>query len=235
MKKILVIILIGISLLSFSQENYMSLCFVGNSPIGNFSSNKNLLTDGFAKTGFGGEYSGAYFFSKYIGVGGNIKYISNTVDDNAVKQLLVDEIPDDFPVENAQFGIGLWKQVSFVGGPYISLPMEKISLDVFTLIGLNIIMPPEMRVSATIDDEIFERSLSVQSINYAFDLGIALRYHIDERYSIRLFSSYYQSNSKGKVKEELDENGDGNRESTETNQSVAMQSVNFGIGIVYRL
>ncbi len=235
MKKFLVIIFAGISLLSFGQENYMSLCFVGNAPLGNFSSNKNLLTDGFAQTGFGGEYSGTYFFTEYIGVGGNIKYISNTIDDNSVKQLLRDELPDNFPGGNVQFGIGLWKQVSLVAGPYFSLPLPKLSLDAYTLIGINFIMPPEMRVSATIDEEFYERNISVQSINYALDLGIALRYHVNESYSLRIFSSYYQSNSKGKVKEEIDENGDGNREIVDTDQSVTMQSVNFGIGIVYRL
>jgi len=235
MKKLFVIIFAVISLLSFGQENYMSLCFVANAPLGNFSSNKNLLTDGFAKTGFGGEYSGAYFLTEYIGLGGNIKYISNTIDENSVRQLLYDELPEDFPVENVQFGIGLWKQVSLVAGPYFSLPLPNISLDAFTLIGINFIMPPGMQITATIDDEYYEKSLSVQTINYAFDLGVALRYHVNERYSFRLFSSYYQSNSKGKVKEEIDDNGDGNREVIETDQSVKMQSVNFGIGIVYRL
>lgn len=235
MKKLPVILLIGISLLSFGQENYMSLCFVGNIPVGHFSSNKNLLTDGFAKTGFGGEYSGTYFLTEHIGVGGNIKYLSNTIDDNSARQLLIDELPDDFPADSAQLGIGLWKQVSIVAGPYFSVPMANISIDAFALFGINLIMPPEMRISATIDGDFYERSITVQTISYAFDIGIACRYHVNERYSLRLFSSYYLSNSKGKVKQEIDDNGDGIREVFETDQSIKLQSVNFGIGIVYRL
>jgi len=212
----------------------MSLCFVGSTPLGNFSSHKSLRTDGFALTGFGGDYSGAYFFSKYIGVGGNIKFITNTIDDDAVRQLIRDEIPDDIPVENAQFGIGLWKQVSLAGGPYFTLPLSTLNLDAFTLIGINFILPPEMRVSATIDDESYERSLSVQTVNYALDLGIALRYHFNEIYSIRLFSSYFQSKSSGKIREEADD-GTNPPDVEETNQSLTIQSINFGIGVVYRL
>ncbi len=213
----------------------MSLCFVGNLPLGNFSSTNNLTTDGFALSGFGGEYSGAYFITDNIGFGGNIRFTSNTIDDNAVRTFLREEIPDDFPVETALLGIGIWKQVNLVIGPYFSLPLPNISLDAFTLVGINFIMPPEMRITAILDDVSYSRYFSVQSVNYAIDLGIALRYHLNESYSLRIFSSYFQSNSKGTVREEFDLDGDGNSNIEERDQSLKIQSVNLGIGIVYRL
>jgi len=213
----------------------MSLCFLVNQPMGNFSSTNALQKDGFALTGFGGEYSGAYFFKKHIGVGGNIKYTSNTMKDQPVRKLLRDEIPSVIPIENARFEIGLWKQVSLVAGPYFSIPFQNLYLDAFTLIGINFIMPPEMNISAVTDEASYNRSLSVQSVSYALNLGLALRYHLNYKYSLRIFSDYFHSKSKSEIREELDLDGDGTFDTIETARSVPIHSANFGVGLVYRL
>lgn len=207
----------------------MSLCFVSSTPLGNFSKNESLQTDGFALSGFGGEYSGAYFITEHFGVGGNIRYTSNTLDDDAARNMLLEELPDNVAPEDVQVGIGLWKQASLVAGPYFSLPFSQLSLDAYALIGINFLMPPEMRVAATVDEEFYERSLKVQSVNYALDAGIAIRYHFNESYSLRFFSSYFQSKASGEIREEI---GTGAEES---DQNLTIQSLNFGIGIVYRL
>ncbi|MGD2034635.1 MAG: hypothetical protein PVF73_06255 [Bacteroidales bacterium] len=235
MKIIFAFLVAGLSFTAHAQEHYMSLCFSGSSPLGNFVATSDLQTDGFALNGFGGEYAGTFFISKFIGFGGNIRYTSNTISDNEVRQLLREEIPEDFPVENVQLGIGLWKQVSFVAGPYFSLPFETFSLDAYTLIGFNFIMPPDMKISAVIDDETYFRNISVQSVSYALDLGLAVRYHLNDRYSLRLFAAYFQSKAKGKIKEEIDLEGDGIPDINETDQTMTIQSINYGIGIVYRL
>ncbi|MBN2522511.1 MAG: hypothetical protein JXB24_04520 [Bacteroidales bacterium] len=234
MKSTWIFLFLMISFVLSAQENYMSLCFVGNLPLGNFSSTNNLTSDGFALNGFGGEYSGTYFITSNVGFGGNIRFTSNTIDDNAARTLLREEIPDDLPLENALLGIGIWKQVYLVIGPYFSLPLPNLNFDAFALIGINVIMPPEMKITAFFDEVSYSRNFSVQSVSYAVDLGIALRYHLNENYSLRMFSSYFQSNSKGTVREEFDLDGDGNSDIEERDQSLTIQSVNLGIGIVYR-
>ena len=145
-----------------------------------------------------------------------------------------EEIPDNLPLENALLGTGIWKQVYLVIGPYFSLPLPNLNFDAFALIGINVIMPPEMKITAFFDEISYSRNFSVQSVSYAVDLGIALRYHLNENYSLRMFSSYFQSNSKGTVREEFDLDGDGNSDIEERDQSLTIQSVNLGIGIVYR-
>ncbi len=235
MKQLLPVFLTFLMTVSFGQEKFMSLCFISAIPLGDFAANENLRSNGFAYTGYGGEYTGVYFLTEYIGFGGNIKFISNTVDNNTAQRLLREEIPDDIPDDIAEFGIGLWKQVSFAAGPYFSLPLSRISLDAYTLIGLNFVMPPAMEVSATIDEDSYYRRLSVQTVSYVLDLGIALRYHMNDNYSIRFFSGYSQSKSKGKISEELDLEGPDNSDVVETDQSITIQTVNLGIGIVYRL
>lgn len=212
----------------------MSLSFGVGIPLGDFGGTENLSKEGFAEQGFTGEYTGLYLLTDYIGVGGNIKFSSNGLSRN-LRTRLEEELPDNFPPDSIAIttNFGSWKQVALVAGPHFTIPVSNVNFDVYAMAGLNFIMPPRMEISAIIDDEWYLRQFSGNTVSYAVDLGFAMRFHLSSDYSLRLFTSYFMSRSKGKVREELNQGG--SLVPAETDFSGNIRSFHAGIGIVYRL
>lgn len=211
----------------------MSLSFGAGFPLSDFGSSEDLSKDGFAEQGFTGEYTGLYLLTDYFGIGGNIKFSSNGLS-SKLRSRLEDEIPDDLPDSLAiTTSIGTWKQIALMVGPHLTLPLSKINFDAYAMAGINFVMPPEMEISAVIDDEWYLRNWKGNTVSYAVDFGIAMRYHLNEDYSLRLFSSYFMSKSSGKIRKEINQGA--NVEPTESDFSGKIRSFHVGIGIVYRM
>jgi hypothetical protein len=212
----------------------MSLSFGIGLPLGDFGNTDNLLKDGFAEQGFTGEYTGLYLLADFFGIGGNIKYSSNGLS-RMLRSRIEDEIPGHLPLDSLAIttNFGMWKQIALMIGPHFTLPVSKINFDLYAMGGINFVMPPKMELSAVIDDEWYLRSFSANTVSYALDLGLAMRFHLNEDYSLRLYSSYFISKSKGKIREEINQGI--NIESSENDFSGNIGSLHAGIGIVYRL
>ncbi len=234
MKAKILLILILMPLLADGQENYMSLSFGGIIPISNFGSAANLNENGFALNGFSGDYSGAYFLNKYFGIGGNIKYASNSIDEPLVADFLRREAPvisQDSTLNLLK--MGLWNQIALSIGPEITIPTDRWCFDLFTLGGINFVMPPQMSINIESEDETYTRELKTSTVSYSLDLGIAIRYHLSEKTSVRLHGSYFQSKIEGDIIKTLQE---AHNETVITDKfSCSIQTLNFGIGVVYRL
>ena len=235
MKKIIPYLFIILPLRSFGQDNYMSLSFGVGIPLGDFGRSDNLSKDGFAEQGFTGEYTGLYLLTDYFGLGGDIKYSSNGINVVRLRDRLEDEIPEDFPPDSFAIttNFGSWKQVALMVGPHFTIPVSMINIDAYALAGINFVMPPEMEITAVTGDEEYLRTFSTNTVSYALDLGIAMRIHLNEEYSLRLYSSYFLSKSKGKIRKEISQ-GD-ITEPSESDYSGNIRSFHAGIGIVYRL
>jgi hypothetical protein len=234
MKTNILFFFILLPLLVEGQNNYMSLSFGGIIPISNFGSTANLSENGFALNGFSGDYSGAFFLNKYFGIGGNIKYASNSIDEPLVAVFLQNEAPIVSQDSTANsFRMGIWKQIAMTIGPEITFTTARLCFDLFALSGINFVMPPEMAINIETSNESYSRKLETPTVSYGFDLGIALRYHLSEKTSIRLHGSYFQSSIKGEITKILQE--DNNETVTTDNYSCPIQTLNFGIGVVYRL
>jgi hypothetical protein len=235
MKKFIPLLIMLLATSGYSQDNYMALSFGVGIPKSDFGSTDNLAKDGFAEQGFTGEYTGLYLLTNFFGIGGNIKFSSNAVNQTQLGSRLEDELPDDLPSDSLAIttNIGSWKQVSLMVGPHFTLPVSIMNIDVYALAGINFIMPPKIEISAVLDNEWYLREFTGNTVSYAVDLGIALRFHLNEDYSLRIYSSYFLSKSKGKFREELHEGA--GVPPLESDFSGNIQSIHAGIGIVYRL
>lgn len=234
MKKLLIPMFCLLPGLLFAQYNYMALSFGVSMPNGEFAGNSDLAKHGFAKQGFSGEYTGAYFLTDYFGIGENIKFSSNDVDRNALADLLTERIPDSIADLNPTLSIGVWRQIALMAGPHLSLPLaSELYVDAYALGGFNFVLPPDMELTASVDGEGFYRTLSVQSLSFALDLGLALRYNFNEMYGLRIYSSYFLSKAKGEVIEELQDRTGLNTETSDF--TTPIRSLHAGIGLVYRL
>ena len=61
MKTLIYFMLVFTSYTISAQDNYMSLSFGASKPLGNFALADDILSDGYALTGFMADYSGAYY------------------------------------------------------------------------------------------------------------------------------------------------------------------------------
>jgi hypothetical protein len=216
------------------QENYMSLSFGGIIPIGKFGSINDLSENGFALNGFSGDYSGAYYLNKHLGIGANIKYASDAIDEPAAADRLWNDTPMISPDSGVYvFGMGMWNQVSITIGPQLSFSTGKIYLDIFAHGGINFIMPPELSVNVETDNESYSRIFETNSISYGINLGIAIRYHLSDQTSLRIHSSILSSHANGMIRNIF---YDGIMETSENiSYSCPIKTLNIGIGIVYSL
>jgi hypothetical protein len=233
MKKLILIFILVFPKLLFAQYNYMALNFGLSHPLGSYSANKNLTTDGFAYNGLTADYSGAYYLNHYFGLAGDIKFTSNTINDPKVKNLLEGQIPLSSTGDTSiTFQIGYWKHVSFLVGPQLTLSSGNVSADIFALAGLSVILNPSMGITVTVGDQSYRRTTSPEYARFGFDVGAALKYKLNDNYGIRLFASYFQSSAKGKIQDEVIVNS---RQINIKSYSTTIQTINIGIGIVYVL
>ena len=234
MKKYVCFLVLLLPLQLLSQNNFMAISFGGNFPLQDFAKYSNLTHNGFATNGFNGDYSGGFFRTKNLGIGGNIRYASNSIDDNALYELLLNELIEDFDLENnPSYFSGFWKYVSLLAGPEYTIPRERANIDFYTLAGINFVLPPEMSIYAETPDDYYNRNLKVRAVNLGFEAGCALRYHINEYTSIRIHASWFISTCKGDI---IKERGLENERTTEkTGYSCLISTLNAGIGVAYRL
>jgi hypothetical protein len=233
MKKIIFFLTLIIPKILFGQYNYMALTLGLSHPIGSYAANKDLSTNGFAYNGLTADYSGAYYLTGFFGIAGDIKYASNTMDNNRVRKLLESEIPFQFNGDTSvTYKLGYWKNVSFLVGPQITASTGKFSADIFALAGLSIIMNPAMDVTVIIGNQSYRRTTSPEYARFGFDVGAGLRYKLNDNYGIRVFASYFQSTAKGKIQDEISIN---TQQINIKTYSTQVQTLNIGIGIIYVL
>jgi hypothetical protein len=223
-----------IPLIVTAQNNYMSLCFGGIKPLGSFTASDNLQKDGFSLNGFAGEYSGGWLLRNHLGLGANIRYASNPIDEDRLSELLLNEIPSFFAdTLSPAIGITYWRQVSITTGPYITFGRGLFNFDLFVLGGINFVMPPKMNTNIESGTNSFSSKLESRTLSYALDMGMAFRLHLNDKTSLRLYCCYFQSHARGTTKQMLQID----REISTANiqYKCPIQTLNTGIGIAYRL
>ncbi len=239
MKALFLFILLIMFLLVDAQNNYMSISIGKVFPLESFQATNDLKTNGFALSGISGDYSGAFFLKKNVGIAGDIRFASNSLADNLVASYLKEELfNQDLPfilpdTLNSTISVGIWNQVSFMAGPEITLLANNFNFDFNALGGINFIFPPDMSLSFNLGESSYERKLETRSISYALNIGLAIRYHLSDKSSIRLHCSYFQSNVRGHITNTILYNNTSTTALTPYNCRIL--SMNVGIGLVYRL
>lgn len=231
-----VALIISLSIFSSlsAQHNYMSLAFGISWPMKSFSEYSDLYRNGFALRGFSGDYSGAFFNKNNIGISGSIRYHSNPVDDEIILTFLSSEIPEDLPFAGTPvYRVGFWKFVSVFSGPEYTFPMKNMNFDLYIQGGINFILAPEMDVLAENTSGYFKRELDIKTLGAGFKTGGALRFHLNENSSVRLYADWFLSSCRGEVIQEI--NFPDNKNTSTNTYRCTIAIFNAAIGLVYRL
>lgn len=235
----------SISTATFAQQKPAS--FIGveggiSLPLGNFgkystatqmTSIEGTVNDpsGYAKAGGFFAVDGAYFFSKYLGVGGMFKY--GTYNLKHVDSLS-QGYEESFDVDQTSTSVTSYKMWSVMPGLYFDLPLaKKFSFTARALAGISHTSTPEINVAIEdggVDDPpVVQHSASKTA--FAFDGGVGLRYSIISCLAVNLRADYFYTKPDFTI-ENTGRNNNAGREVDTYDQ--ALSSVNFTLGIAYQ-
>jgi len=245
--KILISLAAAISLSPAVLAQQKPATFIGveggiSLPLGNFgkASTATALTSiqgtvddpsGYAKLGGFGALNGAWFFSKYFGIGGMFKY--GTYNLKHVDSLS-QGYQESFDVDKTSTSVTNYKMWSLMPGLYFDLPLaKKLSLTARGLVGISHTSTPQITVA--IEDGGVEDPPVVQSsaskTAFALDLGAGFRYSIIRCVAVDLRAGYFYT----KPDFTIPNSGRNNNAGREvTNYDQALGSINFSLAITYQ-
>jgi hypothetical protein len=230
---------------AYAQEGTTILEFDGgiSMPLGNFgatSSAHSLMSTngtigdnhGYANTGGFFSVDGAWFFSRYFGVGGMFKYGTNSLKG---VDSLSQGYEESFDVDTTRTYTTSYKIWSVMPGLYFNLPLaKKFAFDARALVGIAGASTPQIYVNiedgGVTDPPAIQYSAS--KVAFAADLGLGLRYSIYHGLSINIKADYFYTKPDFAIHNTKRLNNAG-REIFSYNQ--ALESVNFSAGLAYTL
>jgi len=230
---------------SYGQKGTTILEFDGgvSMPLGNWgktSTASSLQTlngtksddHGYANTGGFFSADGAWFFSKYFGIGGMFKY--GTYNLKGVDSLS-QGYEESFDVDTTRTYVTNYKVWSIMPGLYFNMPlMSKLSLTSNALIGIASAKTPQIYVNiedgGVTDPPAIQYSAS--KVAFAADLGLGFRYYIVRCLSVNLKADYFYTKPDFTINNTQRFTNTG-REVSSYNQP--LESINFSAGLAYTI
>lgn len=186
---------------------------------------------GYAGTGQWIGIEGAYFFSKYVGVGALFNYGSNKTKD-------IDSLSggyrESFDVDQVTTTAGSWKVLDFMPGLYFNFPVyQKLAVTARALAGITSASTPLITVDVEdggIDDGTFTQESSSKTA-FGFDIGAGLSYPVIKSLLIQLNGDFSYSKPDFTITNTQRMNTAG-RLITEYNQP--LEAMNISLGVAYQ-
>jgi len=191
------------------------------------------LSAGFAGNGSTFGYEGAWFISKYIGIGGVISYSSFSISTAGLDTLSAG-YRASFDVDKTTTTIsGNYTMWSVLPGIYLRYPFtDKFSAQVKLLGGFTSVTTPNISVDVFdggVDDGSFIQLACVAN-SFAFMGGLNLSYNLSSCFALNLQGNYFYSQPDFFLAN-LNRNANVGRLITEYNQPLTF--MNFSLGLAY--
>ena len=181
-----------------------------------------------AKVGSNFGIEGAYYFSKYVGIGGAFSMTTVNVGN---LQSMSSGYQYDFDVDTAiASSTTRYHFYNFFVGPYFSLPAKKFTFDLRILAGLTEAYNPEFDVNV-IDGgkpHPFAQNVS-HGAGFGMQTGLAVRYALAKHFGIKLSADYYYADPNINITYSNRVQQNTGRYLTNYHESVGMLNVNLGL------
>ena len=186
--------------------------------------------NGYAKTGGFFSVDGAWFFSKYFGIGGMFKYGTHSLKG---VDSLSQGYEESFDVDTTRTSTTSYKMWSIMPGLYFNLPLvKKLSLTARALVGITHATTPAITVGIE-DGQVNDppvQQYSASRTAFATDLGVGLKYSIIKCLAVSLRADYFYTKPDFAISNAPRINNAG-REVNSYDE--ALSSVNFSLGLAY--
>ena len=214
-----------------SQRNYLGLSFGASFPSEEFAKTSLEEDGGYAMKGFALEFSGAYIFDYYFGITGALSFSSNQPDTEKLTADLVAGIEEPLPPDaEVIFNSGPWMYTNVMAGPILTLPVWKLNFDLRAIAGLSFLISPPFELTVNTEDETYFQSFGGNTVNFAYMLGTAIRFNMNQNYAIRLSADYFHSKPSFEVNEESLVGS----ATEKSSYDMSVGTLNVSIGIAYR-
>jgi hypothetical protein len=221
----------------FAQKNHLSLSMGLAQPLGDFALANNLYSDGYAQPGFNLAFEGNYIPRWYVGVGGAVSFATNFSQNSQLFNALVEDInaystpniPDSTLI---YYEHEKWSYVSFLVGPTLALPGERIQLNLKAYAGFCVVLPPTQHMEIVFDDSKYYRSGDAQNVAFCYALGTDLIYKLKGNYSLKLGAEYFSTKSESSNKLSYSEDND-ITQLVVPNKTVEIRALHLTLGLAY--
>lgn len=168
-------------------RNYISLSLGLVLPETEFGSVLRTDRAGYAKAGLSVSFDGGYLLYKNYGISATLYTYRNAINGTQLfKDVL--QLTNENTVSSQSINAERWRNTLAGIGPYISLPENKVSLDLRLLFGLMFTRSPEVNMSGTLQNgSVLYSRASSRGISGAFLFGASLSYPISIPYDLRGF------------------------------------------------
>jgi outer membrane protein W len=211
-------------------------------PLSDFASTDiNNEGAGYAQSSFFLSFDGAYLFSPYIGINGMFSFANNTLNTTKVKENLKIRIKEQYPdliipdELYISYNLGVWNHIGLQIGPQVTLPMERLNIDLRALGGLSFILPPSDELyfyNTETGQEFRTISDNKEAVSWGYTLGVGFRYYMSDKYILRFVCDYTYTEAVIEISNNFTEAGL-LPDITHTNYTQAMGAIHVGLGIGY--
>jgi hypothetical protein len=229
------IILLTISLFTatncFSQDKgYIAISLGSSTPIGEFASkDPNNNAAGYAKSGAIFDISYGYKFGKNFGISALLRGQANTTD----AQAIADQLSKQNPGVSGTVDSKAWSIGGYMVGGYGSFPIsEKVSFESKAMFGFLSATSPELTVNLSgPGGTAWFKQNSSSSSTFAYLLSAGFKYNAGKRICLLANFDYLGAKPEFSNVETTSSTGS----SSKSTFSQSFGTINFGVGIGYRL
>ncbi|MFM7766682.1 MAG: hypothetical protein ACKO9S_02355 [Bacteroidota bacterium] len=191
-------------------------------PTGKFAET-NILDEksGFAKNGYGFGLDGAYFLGKNYGVCAAVRLGTHPMDVQKIANGYAEVLGGRFTV-NA----GRWYRFDIYAGACITIPINKLHIDLKMMPGISNVAYPELRAES---DQYSFYQYTGPTKSIGFCSSATIRYTLSESFSLAAFAETNRTKSTFNVQLEVN----GSDELYTVDQPVSINT--FGLSLYYNI
>ncbi len=235
MKRFMIIlVLTGFFSAGFSQS-YLGLSVGLTFPREKYAAKNLQENGGYALQGLMLDFSGAFVPDRFIGLAATMTFGSNVMDEDTLRQDILSLLPGPFPADaKISFNHGSWIYSNLLVGPFLTLPLDRISFDLRGMIGPSFLMSPPMDMTVITTDATYFQSRNPRAVNFAYSIGGGIRLGSAGGASIRLYAGYFRSNTSVEIRNDHIVSGQPLGKET-SSYKMKITTLNVGIGLAYSL
>jgi|GEM_PF-919773 len=225
-----------------NYNNYTGISMGVSVPLGDFASVDSANRQaGYGQSSFFLAFDGAYLFSPYMGVCGIFSFANTTLNTGRLKENIKARIRNDYPdlvlpeESYISYNLGVWNQIRIHAGPQVSLPFNRLSIDIRVLGGISFILAPSNELyfyNKETSQQFRTISDTKQTVALGYTLGGGLRYLTPSHVILRLMVDYTYAEASVEITSNFTDSGIPHNEKKE-DHTQPMNTILIGAGIAY--
>ena len=176
---------------TLQKNGFISLSAGISQPMGTFGKLTGEQTSGMAIRGQSMSVSGGYRLAGPLGLMARYEQTANGIDPSAMSGQYIQSAGDQLSVTAADGRAGQWQTRSIMAGPYVTIPIGRVSLDVRAMAGQIWATCPETYVQGRVNRQTtMIRTDNQESKAISAGIGLTARYRLTPAIALHINGDY---------------------------------------------